>query len=439
MKDFRRLKFSMKYDLVEMAESEIMKVKMYIVSEGNNHHNMPISWEAILAAKPTLVGKPIVAKYNKWNKDLMGHEKDEVPIGVILREEDIFEEEDENGKKWLGAYGDIWMRYSQDVTGVLVRDMIKDLSMEIIVAEESDMGDINAFAFTGVTLIGTSPAIKDARVEVLTFEEVKDGIEKIVNFSEEEQKSNQIADLVVDKLFKKLQEKDGEQMKKDENFEATVEEEVVVEPVEEKSFAEEEKEVEMACGDKKMEEDSECESEDEEKEEESKEVNMGADAFVENSAQEAMAEKEAEDGAEMAEEQNKPEMMEIEVTKYEEYERIVGEYEKLKVDYEAMKEDKDVYMSELETLKEFKAGYDKSVFETTVAATFAEVIDAMPSEVIDEFRESSKNFTIDNISEWQNSLRAKAFTYVSKKEPKSKHISIDIPRETESKKKGLWD
>jgi len=431
----KKLKFSVKYDLMEMANSEIMKVKMYIVSEGNNLHQKPISWEAIQSAKPTLIGKPIVAKYNKWTKDLMGHEIDEVPIGVILRDEDIFEETID-GKRWLGAVGDIWMRYSQDISGVLIRDMLKDLSMEILVAEESDMGDIEQFAFTGVTLINENPAIPDARAEVLSFQEVKDEIEKRV-FSKDDESQllnsiNEKIDLLTDKIDK-FKEKDGEQMEKD----TIVEEKMSTdETSEEKMSAGEAKEEEMAkeedmgCGDKMASE--------EKMEEEVKEEKMTSDAYVESSAQEAMLEDVAEDQAEAAEEENKPGVMEIEVTIYE---GMQTELVDLKAKVKAMEEDKDVYMSELEALKTFKADYDAAKFSKEVESTLLEASD-IPKDIREEFKTlAAEKFSVDTIQEWKNIVFAKAYEYSKGSTKKNKHMSIDIPKETKDDKKsnGLWN
>ena len=489
-----RLEFAVdKFDLVEMADSEIMKIKMYIVSEGDNHHKRPISWDSIQAARATLVGKPIVAKYNKFTQDVMGHEFDEVPIGVILRDEDIFEETDEDGKRWLGAMGDIWMRYSQDISGVLIRDMFKDLSMEIIVAEESENGDIDAFAFTGITLINKNPAIPNARAEVLSFQEVKDEIEKRV-FSVEDENDSQLlstidekVDLIVDKLYKKFQEKEGEQMKEEEKFELShndihesiyaklnpindegeriykywirevfdsyfivqeeeqvdsfykinykIESDEVTLDMEnmakvEMVWVENSEEIKMACDkmgcDEKMEEVY------------AEEVKMGADANVEAVAQEKSEEILAEEQTAVAKEENKPEMMEIEVSKYE---SMMTEMEEMKLKMKAMDEDKDVYMSELGELKQFKQDYDDAKFSAEIESTLIEVSDTLPKEIADEFRTTAATFSIENISEWKNQVYAKAYTFTKGNETKSKHMSIDIPNQDQEKKKksGLWN
>jgi hypothetical protein len=396
-----------KYDLVEMADSDIMTVKLQIVSEGNNRHNLPIPWSAIEKAMPTLVGKPIVAKYNRWTKDLMGHEVDEVPIGVILTPESIFVEEID-GKRWLCAIGNIWMGYSQEVTGVLIRDMLKGLSMEIYVVEQDETDEsILAFVFKGITLIGSdrNPAVPNAKVEVLTFEVVKDEIEKRVSFDADSKiLSDDFVDRIADKLYKKFQEKDGERM--------------------------EEKMEEMECGEKKMEEEVEVEAVEEK---------MTADANVEAVAQEKMQEDVAEEQREIAKEENAPAMMEVEVAKYEELEEKVKEFSALEEKIVNLEGELKTYSDELESLREFKANYDTSLFEAEVESTFAEVVDDMPKEEVEKFRAEAKNYTIENIQDWKNQVHAKAYTYTKGGKSEKKHIRIDIPTETKQKSNGLWD
>jgi hypothetical protein len=177
----KKLSFSIdKFDLMDISNSELMKVRLWIVSEGDNLHERPISWETIESARPTLIGKPIVAKYNSVSQNLEGHEPDEVAVGVILSDDDIFYETDDSGLRWLCADGIIWVRYAKDVAFVLDRDQIKNLSMEIIVVESGEDNSIDSFTFSGITLIGTTPAIPNARVEVLSFSKVKENIEHLM-------------------------------------------------------------------------------------------------------------------------------------------------------------------------------------------------------------------------------------------------------------------
>lgn len=175
------LKFSVdKLELLEMANSELMKMKFWIVREGNNRHNLPISWSAIELSKSTLVGKPILAKYDAKKDKLLGHEKDEIPVGVFLKEEDITFDVDEDGNRWLCAIGYVWKRYAKDVANLLDKNGGTDVSMEIAVIEKGEKDSIEVYFFTGLTLIGVTPAIPNARGEVLEFAVLKNKVEELI-------------------------------------------------------------------------------------------------------------------------------------------------------------------------------------------------------------------------------------------------------------------
>lgn len=180
------LKFEIdKFELLETLNNEqLTKVRMYIVSEGNNRHNLIIPWESISMAKNSLVGKPILCAYSARNDKFLGHEPDEVPVGVFLRETEIYENV-EFGKRWLVADAYIWKKYFNHIVEVFRKnDGKSNISMEIQVVEtnKDELGktEISAFLFMGVTLIGVEPAIENSRAEVLNFAEMVKETEKIV-------------------------------------------------------------------------------------------------------------------------------------------------------------------------------------------------------------------------------------------------------------------
>lgn len=172
--------------LEDSENSQLSKLRMWIVSEGDNRHSIPISWEAIQDAKPSLVGKPILAYHDKLFDKLGGHEKDELAVGVVLKSEDIFEEKDSDGKRWVGADAWLWKRYYPNIVDILKNNDGKTaISMEIEVLDGTDNGegfeDIKLFSFMGVTLIGCEPAIPNARAEVLQFSKMVKETEEIIN------------------------------------------------------------------------------------------------------------------------------------------------------------------------------------------------------------------------------------------------------------------
>jgi FtsZ-binding cell division protein ZapB len=174
-----------KMELVEdISESQLTKVRMFIVSEGENKHNLPISWEAISASRSSLVGKPILCKYNQHTDSFEGHEIGEIPVGCFLNEDEIYENEID-GKRWLVADAYIWKAYFPHIVEVFRKnDGESSVSMEIEVLRKNTSSDgvesIELFVFMGVTLIGVEPAIENAKAVVLKFSEFIEKTKEIV-------------------------------------------------------------------------------------------------------------------------------------------------------------------------------------------------------------------------------------------------------------------
>ena len=173
-----------KYNIQDISDNQLAKIEMWIVKSGDNKHNLPITEDAIRQAANTLVGKPILYKYNKYTKDFMGHEVDEIPCGVVLSKDDIRFEYDENEELWLVATAYIWKYYCPEVMEVFEKyDGEKPISMEIQLVktkEKDDKTEILSFVFLGVTLIGDSPAIPNAKATVLKFSEMVEEVKKIL-------------------------------------------------------------------------------------------------------------------------------------------------------------------------------------------------------------------------------------------------------------------
>ena len=165
-----------KYNIQDISDNQLAKIEMWVAKSGDNKHNLPITEDAIRQSADTLVGKPILYKYNKYTKDFMGHEIDEIPCGVILSKDDIRFEYDENEELWLVATAYIWKYYCPEVMEVFEKhDGEKPISMEIQLVETKENDnktEILSFVFLGVTLIGDSPAIPNAKAKVLKFSEM---------------------------------------------------------------------------------------------------------------------------------------------------------------------------------------------------------------------------------------------------------------------------
>ena len=177
-----------KIEVIEDASnSQLAKLRLWIAKSGNNRHSMPITKEAIYLSKSSLVGKPILCAYNQRKGAFEGHDASEIPVGVFLREEDVFIEEID-GEDWIIADGYIWKMYFPYIMDVFEKqDGKSDISMEIMVLDyEEKTHTIKLFTFLGVTLIGHNPAIPGAKAEVLEFSELVSKTEEIlkVEFSD---------------------------------------------------------------------------------------------------------------------------------------------------------------------------------------------------------------------------------------------------------------
>lgn len=154
----------------DYKSSTLSKIKLDIVSVGNNKHGLPISLQAIESAKDTLIGTRITCKINNIKKDFQGHEEDSIVVGVITSAEDIFIEEREDGSTWLCAYGIIWKdKYPNVVEIIEDKGNETSISMEISVLhdeDEDELTKIEMFFFRAITLIGVSPAVENAKAEL---------------------------------------------------------------------------------------------------------------------------------------------------------------------------------------------------------------------------------------------------------------------------------
>jgi len=152
---------------------------MYVVSEGDNRHGMPITRDAVIASAETILMKPLLFKFNSATQDFMQHEVDQIACGTTsyTKEDYYFKEID--GKLWLVVKAYIWKMYFEEVVNVFMRDKEKAISMEMLIVDSEVEEDdetleketITSFCFTGVTLLGNmyNPAIVGANAEVIKY------------------------------------------------------------------------------------------------------------------------------------------------------------------------------------------------------------------------------------------------------------------------------
>ena len=175
------LKFSIEEsELLEEDESQFATLVMDVCTIGENSHKLSIDQGALERAKDSLVGKPILAKYNRFTNDATTHTpnpSDQSILGYVANKEDV-SIEDRNGKPWIVARGRIWKIYAREMMNVLRNRKEVGISMECLAHVEEDMFGkkrIVDFAFTGVTILGrnVTPAIAGANLKMLTFAQMK--------------------------------------------------------------------------------------------------------------------------------------------------------------------------------------------------------------------------------------------------------------------------
>lgn len=143
----------------EISNEQFAVVQVYVCHDGNNRHNMPISFDVLNKAKDTLKNKFLVAGYN--GRDFKGHEPDERIVGFFPESSKMWFEE-KNDRHYLVAEAVMSKIYAKWAYDVFKQSNDKSVSMEITVIgsdeddEDKDVCPIKEFVFNGVTILGLS-------------------------------------------------------------------------------------------------------------------------------------------------------------------------------------------------------------------------------------------------------------------------------------------
>ena len=444
----------------DYSDNQLAIVEVYVCHDGNNHHNMPIDLSVIKKAKKTLKNKFLVAGFD--GDDFEGHEPDEQIVGFFPESSEMkFVEKD--GRTYLVAQAIMSKIYAKWAYDVFVddEDNYRSVSMEITVLgtevnDDDGLEHITKFVFNGVTLLGEShmPACEGANASIIKFS--KENALKV--YSKRLKNSDKIKkDFVKDmELAEGLRKEESEKMDEKEKVVETVEDEEVETLVAEKEKEEEQEEKPNSDDDTYM-EDEKCEckedkmSEDEKSDEESEEEKEDDKEDDDDKDEEDMecgkdfesltveqkyevfrsAVKESLNGCGYLEtyddeylyiydycENNtfrysytldgtnctidvdsKTRVMRGGYVEFEEYEENNTKFEALE------KENCE--------LKEKLAAYETAEKDKSVEAILSKVIDVLPAERIAELREEAVNYSLDNLSVFENEVKAIAFEVVA--------------------------
>ena len=444
----------------DYSDNQLAIVEVYVCHDGNNHHNMPIDLSVIKKAKKTLKNKFLVAGFD--GDDFEGHEPDEQIVGFFPESSEMkFVEKD--GRTYLVAQAIMSKIYAKWAYDVFVddEDNYRSVSMEITVLgtevnDDDGLEHITKFVFNGVTLLGEShmPACEGANASIIKFS--KENALKV--YSKRLKNSDKIKkDFVKDmELAEGLRKEESEKMDEKEKVVETVEEEKVETPVteevkeetfEEKSNSDEDTYMEdekCECKEDKMSEDEKSDEESEEEKEDDKEddddkdeEDMECGKDFESLTVEQKYEvfrsavKESLNGCGYLEtyddeylyiydycENNtfrysytldgtnctidvdsKTRVMRGGYVEFEKYEENNTKFEALE------KENCE--------LKEKLAAYETAEKDKSVEAILSKVIDVLPAERIAELREEAINYSLDNLSVFENEVKAIAFEVVA--------------------------
>ena len=445
----------------DYSDNQLAIVEVYVCHDGNNHHNMPIDLSVIKKAKKTLKNKFLVAGFD--GDDFEGHEPDEQIVGFFPESSEMkFVEKD--GRTYLVAQAIMSKIYAKWAYDVFVddEDNYRSVSMEITVLgtevnDDDGLEHITKFVFNGVTLLGEShmPACEGANASIIKFS--KENALKVYSKrlkNSDKIKKNFVKDM---ELAEGLRKEESEKMDEKEKVVETVEEEKVETPVteevkeeetfEEKSNSDEDTYMEdekCECKEDKMSEDEKSDEESEEEKEDDKEddddkaeEDMECGKDFESLTVEQKYEvfrsavKESLNGCGYLEtyddeylyiydycENNtfrysytldgtnctidvdsKTRVMRGGYVEFEKYEENNTKFEALE------KENCE--------LKEKLAAYETAEKDKSVEAILSKVIDVLPAERIAELREEAVNYSLDNLSVFENEVKAIAFEVVA--------------------------
>lgn len=155
---------------------DFMHVKIWALAEGNNSHKNPISLEVLQRDAETILGKFIIAKFDKMSSDVTSHVPDQSILGYIIpNQEVVFDEKD--GKKFIVVDGLISKIYATDVVkmfrnGIGEREVSCEFSCnESEIEDEYGNKEILAFQIHGITLLGLKyhASCEGAEIKIMKF------------------------------------------------------------------------------------------------------------------------------------------------------------------------------------------------------------------------------------------------------------------------------
>jgi hypothetical protein len=182
----------------------------------------------------------------------------------------------------------------------------------------------------------------------------------------------------------------------------------------------------------------------------SNDINTEATAAAELNNKQAEVDKELNDeGKEKLSSEKMPDMEDKEhMLSESESNAMKSSMDEMKSKMEEMKKLMDEMKSKMEMmsdennkLKEEKLAKQEQEKLANIEFILQEVSDSIPKEKIEELREDSKNFSLENITIWENKVKAEAFSFSKGKVKDEGFTRMGLPHSNKSIKKGtgIWD
>lgn len=386
------------------------------LSNRPNSHKHIYSEEVIKEYAPTVLGKWVVAEYNKYTSDATTHTDNEVIVGYVPISQEVKYRYDADG--YLIANVDIIISkiYATDVYEMFKRKNYKSVSIEELVnftEETKNIIDgveekiIESFNICGITILGDkyNPSVPNANIQLTKMSENNIDLENIyVNYSE---KHMDKIDIVLSKL-----ESIERKLNKEENMENQLnpsEEQVVIE----NACAEE-----NACEDKVdnaevVDNESEAKVEENACGEDEKEVGNAEAETIENEEVEKPSDEEEdiEDKDENKEDDEKDTVKNVAMaelqSKLDEAEAKIASYE-----------------SEIAELKSFKESVQNAEKNDIANQTLNKVKDFITEEEYSEYQKQFKECEYSEIGALKNSILAKYVDNIIEMSQKNENTEI---------------
>lgn len=301
-------------DIREVATEDSVEfaiARIAVLSTRPNTHKINITEEILRRDGKSVLGKWVVAKYDKWINDTTTHMPTETIVGIVPKDANITFEETEDGYVVMYVDAIISKIYATEVYKLFTKDNFRNVSVEMSTFNDVELPDgttdITGLCIYGITVLGkkVNGSCPDANMKIVQFSEqqANEFYDKAFAFNKIKDMANDLIQFADNQLKLNETKSKGEIMEENKNLSEQPKDEDIImaepnqqeiddtenikgddkvdevkgEPKEEKVELAEAKEddtqeKEMSCGDSKEMEEEQTEKEEPTEEKEMSEV-----------------------------------------------------------------------------------------------------------------------------------------------------------------------